>query len=457
MPEEPNKQVTDATNEATEVQPEINNVESINESTESAEPTDETPATPSPAPIEPINPEKMKAAQLDEEPATVPTEAPAVTADTPETSDQPVPAIGAIHGAKKSKKKWFIFGGIAAVLLLTGGSAAAYAWYQDPNKVVLDGLLSMVTAKSLTTDGTVSLTNDSYAIDMTLTSAAANDKASVSLNVAIKPKTTGSAVSSFNLTGNMVAISKDGVYLKVGNLKKLVEQYAEISAKEQFKAYQGRIPAGYTQETLQKQIVAQFAPTLEKIDNQWIKISYDELDQTKSAKKDTTKCQEKAVDNLINDRATRSEVTQAYQKNRFIKISKTLGSKNGSNGYQLQLDTAKAKTFASAVDGTKFASEMKKCDAEFNMSESFASLPDNLDVSKYSLEVWVQQWSHELTGIKLTTQPMGTANIGFNLDIATHLNTNPSVTVPSGARSIKDIFSDLYPGSTSTLTPQPSV
>lgn len=70
---------------------------------------------------------------------------------TPVATPAQTPVVGEGEQAPKpsSKKKWILGGVIAGLIVVLGGAGAwAYTAYQDPNKVIVDSVVNLLTDKN---------------------------------------------------------------------------------------------------------------------------------------------------------------------------------------------------------------------------------------------------------------------------------------------------------------------
>ncbi len=362
------------------------------------------------------------------------------------TTSQPTVADQMSIRPAKSKKKWFVIGGvIAGLLLLGGGSVAAYSWYQNPNKVLLDGVLNAVSADTAVIDGTMSYASKDVDIAMKFDTNADDNQAGMSLDLSIKPKTEDFFVDSLNLKADAVLVKDDAVYFKIGNLQPLADAYVDAMVQYQVGFYEG---FGQTLgpsdiASMKQEMSKSIDPIVAKVDNQWMKVTYEELDNLSSADKGTQKCTEGVLEKASTNSSMRSELVKLYQDNRFISIEKELGVKNGSYGYVLEFDEAKAKSFAKEVSDTEFAKEMKKCDSDYAFDASDIPSSSAADTSTSRIEVWVSQWSHKMTSIKAQADMNDASEGTFDMDIATDFDAKPSVEVPKDARSFKEVQAEI--------------
>ena len=306
---------------------------------------------------------------VDREPATV-SDAP-ITAPAPaEPVAAPAPAP-VVVSSRRSKKPLIAAIAIGAAVVLLGGTAAAYQlWYQNPDKVVTDSIVKALTAKTATYTGTFDTsgeTNMKVTLNGSLTDTAFASAAKITLT---------NGATSVVVDGDVQAHSNGDFYVKIKNAKDLAKSFFQMS--------------GLTSNEAIDAFVA-------KIDNKWLKLTAKDLDtQTDTT---ATSCTSDTLAKLRTDTALQKEVTDAYNKQRFIVVKERLGEKDGSLGYKLDVDEAKSKAFAEELKKTKLYADLKKCDDKFTLDDTDTSA----DNSVTTVELWANKWSHELTKLSVTS------------------------------------------------------
>ena len=315
--------------------------------------------------------------------------------DVDRAREVPVMAPASVSPASRRSKKP-LFAGIAigaAVLLLGGGVAAYQLWYQNPDKVVTDSLVKAITAKTMSYTGTIDASGES-GVRAEL-KGAMNDAA---FTTAAKVTLTSGAMSIV-VDGDVQTHKNGDMYFKVKNAKDLSKSFFTMSGMASNEAIDAFIA---------------------KIDNKWVKLTTKDLDsQTEST---ATSCMTDAVAKVQDDAAMRREVTDAYAKQRFIAVKESLGEKNGSLGYKLDVDEAKTKAFVGELKKTKLYGELQKCDKNFTLDEK--DLTSDQKGTTTTVELWANKWTHELT--KLT---VGMADKTEKATIVAEPTFNKPVTI----------------------------
>lgn len=441
MPEEPNNTPTTPPSPQPEVEPASGQsipVQSQAPAPVVAQPTAEVPQ---------VSPQQTPQAEA---PAPAAPEEPAPV-QQPAPTQEPV-AVGSPAPKKSGKEKLVIAGVIIAVLALLGGGAAYayFGWYQNPDKVVTDGLVNTLSS----TPGSVKMnmsykagdTNVSLSVD-----AKGNDKiADATLNLEYA---SGEQNVSLKGTANMIATDSGTVYLKLNNVRDLAGKAVDALVESQAAQYmQFGFNLTEAQIAQQKQAtLTQLEPVITKIDNKWIKFSADK----KSSTSEDQKCVHDAFNKLQTDRATRDEIGKVYADNKFVIIKEQLGLKDGSYGYVLDLEREKAKSFGKAAESTQFAKDLKKCSDSPTSSGSSRDNSDNFENTR--VELWVSQWSHQITGLKVeTTYTEGSEPGELTFDMTIGYDKAGKITEPTDAVDAETLMNDLYSVGGGTPTPRTS-
>jgi hypothetical protein len=331
-----------------------------------------------------------------------------------------------IAGAQKPKRaKWLIPVIIAgALVLLGGGSVLAYKfWYQNPNKVISDGLLHAVEAKSLTYTASIKMTSGGvtpYNVSISGISNEGANSVNVSMTIAM-----GSQAVTIK-AGGIIAANGD-LYINVSNLSELA------------KTYEAQLPAS------SKSLIDDF---VKKVDGEWIKIGKDKLKDFSESYAKTQQCLQSGFDKVRSDKSYGTELVDLYKAHPFFKVAKELGSKNGSLGYQIADNPTEGKAFGEGLKNTKLYKLLHDCDNSITIDTSDTT--DTSQKSNSTVEIWVSQWSHEIT--KFTAN---SSDNGQNTEVVFEpsFNAGKKVTIPQNTKSIDQFMQDIQDLQTS-LMPQ---
>jgi len=309
------------------------------------------------------------------------------------------------------KRKWPLFAGIVAiaVVILAGGSAAAYYGYFLPNKpqnLLNAALVHQFTPGTVTTQtfhGTLSVKGGADNSDVTASfKGSADKKGAFDLS--------GTA-DIMNIKPTIALRSVDGksFYIKLSNLDGVATMLA------------GNDESG---------IGAFYGAIVDAVNNQWIHIDQDMLKQS-SGGIDTSK-------GLTLSDADMKKVADAYKQHQFLVVKQKLADQKigAENSYHLRLsiDKPQLKAFAAAVKAANI-STLKITTDQLN---SFNKDVDKTDMSKYPFDVWVSKKQKLIDQVSFTTtQDKQTAATTITVD-----SWNQPVTVqkPAGAKSLTELL-----------------
>lgn len=379
--------------------------------------------------------------------------------DSPQTSpDTSVSSSGAStpsfgqyvssqSSSKKSKKGLIIGAIIAGVFaIFGGGSALAYTWYQNPDKVVADGLMSAIHARTATMNGTVLYTSKDTDVSIALDSRGGlEDGGMMSAKLSF---TSNERKITIDLEGEAVYAQNGDVYFKVSKVKQafdkflnvMVDQMAAEAQKEGQKISKAEIDQG---KAMYRQL---FEPVVLKVDNQWIKVSVADLEKTNKESSEEYKCVQTQLKKLYNDKKTKDDMMGIYQRNKFLVVKEQLGVRDGNLGYVIDIDEAKSKKFGEEFEQSQLSKDIKACSkSEDDKSEKDDSASGESNSSmKGRVEVWIGQWNHVLAKVKgETTSKVGDQEQKVTFDFSTKFNEPTRVTLPQNAMTIDQFNKEI--------------
>lgn len=342
---------------------------------------------------------------------------------------QPSPYGAPYMPAKKSKTPLIISLVLLVVLLiLTGAGAFAYTVYQKPENVVIDALskaqkAKMVATKTeITSDFKFSSSGTTIKFKKLMVDFGANSSPSLDTNAELAIEYNGKEVK---LAASALTTENGDIYFKVNHIVDVVNSVV----KQQIS-----IPSGAMKY-------------LENIDNKWIKYSISDLKKQDSAQGKTAQCLLDAYKSYANDNAKKSELTDIYKKNPYLKISDKVQSKDGSYGYTVSVDAEVFKKFGEALSKSSAAKDFDDCapttlsSGGRTYSDASKKLEDNTTVM-----LWVSQWSHELRGVDVTLDDAkGPDSKNYKIESRTKLDFTKGVQteVPSNTMSIEELTENL--------------
>lgn len=385
-----------------------------------------------------------------------------------ETVEQAIPTDQSRSWLKEEKKppgKGMFLGIIAAVLVvvLAGSTYAVYAlWYQNPEKVVMDSMLSAVTAETSKTSGDVSVTYNDFVLSFDFAGEGGisqGGKGSTTLTIKSKKDNI-----DIKLKGQGVIAPSGEMYFKVDDLKKVYNDALDAIINSQVDTLK------QNSQTLQDAQITQMrqvydsllGPSITKVGDKWIKISADDIKSISSKTSKEYTCTQDMIKKVRGDKKLSDQLTDVYMKNRFLVVKENLGVKDGSAGYVVDIDKQVGKKFDAAVKDTTVYKDLAECSpgaakALESGTSDLKSKVDSDDTSSdatYRVEIWADQWSHQLTRMNATVQSEEDGDkTAIDLHIKQQLNVPVAVTIPNNTVSLKDVFGAAsVPASTAKST-----
>lgn len=347
----------------------------------------------------------------------------------PVLSSSVEPTVTALTPATNSRRKKLLLIIVVAAVIVLAGAIAAYAlWYNNPNKVAADALLSVLHAKTPAMQGTITTQNGSSEASVTNFSLVSQNSGVFSVNGNSVVATGGKKVT---VSGDFVSDSST-LYIRIAGLKNLLT----ASAKSDENAASA---------------LALLGGPLNEIDGKWVSITAGDWKQLSSLipslsapdnSHNQFTCVQQANNTFQNSAAQQAEVANAYLNNPFIIVQQTLGTQvinsSTSNHYILSEDHTKSAAFGKAIEKTTYFKNLNTClnnalsDTDKQVAETTGPQP--------TVELWADQWTHELTRFKITQKEDGTTTA---MDIKTQLNKPQKITIPKADTSLSDLVSDL--------------
>jgi hypothetical protein len=373
-------------------------------------PTDPTQFSPEPKPQDPPTPPNVTPVSEPMQPPSPPQQEPFMASNLENTPQaQPAPETP-FAPAKKSRKKWLVPAIIAGVLVVLGsGTALAYNfWYQNPEKVMTDALLNAVKAKDMTYK--IAYNRDGKEPGAaTIAGAFTGNSLSADLDM------------SFTTSGTKYAIKGSGIF---GTDKAL---YVKISNVDELsKSLGADVPASAKPA---------FNDFVSKINNQWIKLTPDQSKDISGSVSAAQTCFQSAVNKIQTDKSYSDELVTLYKAHPLMKITKNLGSQNGSLGYQVADNPSELKAFNDGFKNTKLYKMIHDCDNSFALSD------DTSSASNQTMDIWVSRWTHQLTKLSMSNKEDNGDN--STLSFEPLFNTHPTIDIPSKSMSVDELMKDF--------------
>ncbi len=258
-------------------------------------------------------------------------------------------------------------------------------------------------------------------------------------------------------TADFAADMGSNGYIKLNDVDKLVDTAADAyieSMAKQYEAYGQKLTPSDLKQA-KKELLASINPMVEKINNRWIKFAADDKENETSAEQ---KCITDVFTKLQNDNSMRNELTNIYKDNKFVTVKEELGVKDGSYGYVLELNEDKAKSFGKNVKESAFMKELKKCNSSFGES-SVDSITDSSEepaVKDARFELWVSQWSHQITGVNFSGKNPDDTDASMKFNMTFDYKPVTGLSLPKDAIDSKELEKEfeslMMGGSSSTST-----
>lgn len=327
--------------------------------------------------------------------------------------------------SKKKPTKLVVGGIIAGVLVVLGaGSALAYTqWYQNPDKVVHDAIISAVQAKSVSMDGDISYKSKDVDVKVTLDSKSKAPNGELNAKASVSVDTTDFK-HTFDANGSARVVG-DTVYVKLSGIQKIVDTLAEES-KDPLPGYVTTI--------------------VKKIDDKWLSIKASDYEDVSKEASEQQKCLTNLSEKMHSDKAMMDEVTKLYKEHQIITVKQNLGSKTingtGSLGYEVEANKDAAVSFVKGLKDTKLGKELTTCNKDINYDDIANDLGKETEKSKATgkVELWVSRFGHELTEVRASGKEDDNT-----LDMALRpiFNKNVAIEAPKDATPIKTLIEDI--------------
>lgn len=314
----------------------------------------------------------------------------------------------------------------AIIIILTAVGVFGYTvWYQNPDKVVHDGVLNMVKANAISSTGAVTYRDEDVVLDIGLSGGYGENSGELSI-AATMTIDTDQIKQDFEAAG-VGRLIDDTLYIKLSGIEAVVE---EVTAESN-----GQIPA-YAQSIYQK------------IDDKWISIKASDFKDINESIADQQECVTTLLEKMQTENNLSEEVINLYNKSQVIFIDEELGSKdiNGAEslGFKVSINQSATKSFTEGLKDTNFGKELKECNNDINFSEIVEDITGSSteDESSPDIELWVNRSSHEFTEISINEK---SENENRSLDIILQptFNKPTNVEIPSDVTSFESVLGEI--------------
>jgi hypothetical protein len=308
------------------------------------------------------------------------------------------------------------------VLLVSSVSAYAYtAWYSAPEKVLADTIIGMMLDESSGAAGSLKMAIEGGELELAFDMTAPKTSVS-SADIQMKVLYQG---ESYAMSAGYIMDGTGDIYLKMSDFQSIIDTLKREMAT-----------------VMTEEIDLAIDNMVEKIDGEWIRISAEDMDMYSSEASSAQTCVEKVTKHLEDDKNAIKQLTDLYDKNRFIVIDKELGEKNGNLGYEVLLSNDEAKQFVVGLKDTSVYKVMQDCEPDFELDpEMFSGISDESD-DNYKLEIWSSTWGHKLQEIKLLGNDPD-QNMSMTLSIKPQYGTSRSVVAPEESMTLEELSDNM--------------
>lgn len=369
-------------------------------------------------------------------------------ASTPHPLNMPDESLNvAAQSIQKKRSKKYIIGGIVAALLvvLVGGGVGVYAWYQHPEKVVMDGLVNAANAKTHIIDTTIKAENKAgtYTIALDAKSNANGDIAGTgTITVVTKSLKTKPLTMSFE--GEMVQMKNGDIYVFAKDIEKSVDTLFDsiiMQTAENFKK-SGQTLSLQDISDAKNLLKQMYAPTLEVIDNQWIKLSKNDLKELNKDTGSEYECLQKVYGDIATDKKYVNEVSDIYKKSNVFTVRDSGQAKGDYQLYTIDIDSEALKKANSLLGGTAFGKKVQACSKEPSATDDESS-KDKDEVKFSQVKVWIHKWNHTISDFSTVGKTEGEQEGTFTIDGKMTFDQPVSIEVPQDTKSITVIQDEL--------------
>lgn len=345
--------------------------------------------------------------------------------------------------SKKSKLPLIIIAAVVLLTVLAGGAFAMYSSLNNkPEKVLADALSNtasdVLSDKPTTAVGSLSFESKAETplkVTLNFDAKASGSNSSGSLDASVTL-----AGQVYKLKTSVAGFGDSEYYFKIENLKQTVASIK--NTQPEF--------ATYTQY---------IDPLVNKLDNQWIKVTKDDLKQLSGVSETSVDKCSAALSNIKLSKGDQKKLKSLFKNNQFIVASEKLTTEKvadeDSFHYKLDFNNKAAVSFAKQVVALDSFKTLKAdCDiSDSKIDDSLkADTTDKTGDVKPVVELWVSKSTRRPTKFRVSGQDKD-----MTLDFSSQFKfnaTNITIDKPSNAESINDLkadFEKILPSSTSNL------
>jgi|GEM_PF-1471961 len=322
-------------------------------------------------------------------------------------------AVGSSATPKAGKKKWFMgLFALAAVLVLGGGSAAAYFGYyvpRQPNNVLAAALSNLFVDNDIKSgyfEGKAKFTSTAEKLTLTSNfSGKANDQGAVQINADVDALVT-------KITFEARSVNGTSYYVKVGGLDGYQQLLGGINDAD----------------------VQALAPFITALNGHWIEINQSLLTSMNVTNPLPSVAQPNTAD--------KKKLGDIYKKHRFLMVTQTLPDQviKGASSYHYKVVADKAELKAAYLD-LKDAN-IKDLKITQDQVTGFNKSVDGVDFTKYPVDIWIAKDTKLPNQLAFTVKNSDTT---VDLQVTLFdLNKPVSVEKPADAQSLLQVLGQVF-------------
>ena len=316
------------------------------------------------------------------------------------------------------KRTKLIVAGVTGALLISGG-ASAYAFYQAPDTVVAQAIVSLVTAQNPSYE--LDITGATSGLDGTIQLFTYSSDKGTALELNVKAK-----VGNENAGATLNAVSdKSGdFYLNLSNFSTLA------SILEQ---------TGYLPSATIQSLTAALTDT-------WVKVSATDLTQATAALGNTGSCLSDAATNQISQ-----DIQGNLRSNFFVKVKQELAQEDGNRVFLLTIDAGKLKSFLSSFKSSKGFAELAKCQPGLSIPDSALNsitqdvIDQAIASSGTAVKLYATSFDHRFVKLSVEVKDAATAQT-VNLTLKANGSHPEKVVIPSKSVTFTEFVTSLTLG-----------
>jgi hypothetical protein len=364
----------------------------------------------------------------------VTTPPPANPGFTPPTNtsgfDEELPAAqpgysGAPTGGKRAfwtKRNKIIFGILTVVLVLLAAAAGtAWAYYNNPTKVLSDALSNAMNAEttqmkgSAKFSGTSNGTQAEVIVDYDMKATDKKALTNVALKVNVPP-------TSVDVSGSFITESQGDYYFKINDAKKIFQNLLGANPDSGDPSMQG------------------INNLLNMVDSKWVKVSKADYQDMLGQDEQAAECSQKVIKDFSDNKQLSQQILDVYNQHPYVNTESLDSDDFNTLHYKLTFDEQKTKDFIIALKQTDLFKQLKACDDTFDIDEQAVANSNLKDINKANVEVWIGRWSHELSKVAVN----GSENdLSYSVTMDTTFGQPVSIDTPQDVTPFNDIVKEI--------------